>query len=365
MKKILIVDIGKQYGGTERYVTQLATLFSEKYKFYFLVRKSSMLKEVVYEEKIGEVLEVDLKITKILKSIRDIIRYIKINNIEIIHTNGINSECLFNLISLPKKINLITTIHGIAEFDRIEKNLLTRKFFSYLQVLCLKKYNDIIAVSESVKNNLVKKGINSKKIHTIYHALDVKDKYSIREDSEILRICYVGRLEKVKNVQYIIESLRYIENKKKIVIDIYGTGSELTYLKDLVLKYQLQDYVNFNGFEKNINHVYKSHNILIQPSLYEAFGMTIIEAMSNGVIVLCSSVGGMKEIIKDKNNGFIFDINNPKSLSILIDSLLNNEINLETIRKNAYIDVLKRFNTLDFLKKMSEVYEKKEDMFYD
>ena len=359
MKNILLVDLGKEFGGAEKYVIQVASLLRNRYCFYFLTRNESLLSKKLDELKLGKIIEIEFKISTFLSDINLVSNYLHKYKIDVVHANGINSD--FFLALLPKKNNalFVATVHGMAEFDRISKNLIIRKVFSLIETLSLRKFDSIIAVSKSIKNYLVKKQINKSKIVTIYHAIDVNGSLPTYKKHHPLMICYIGRLEKVKNINFLLEALHSIEHIDNIICNIFGTGSELKNLKKLVLQYGLEKCVTFKGYSSDVTQIYRTHDVLVQPSLYEAFGLTIIEAMSNGLPVLCSNVGGMKEIVCNNYNGLLFNVDDLSSLVVLLKEIMDDSINLCYIRENAYKMVREKFCTPVLIHKLCCVYEKR------
>lgn len=362
MKQILLVDLGKQFGGAEQYVIQIGTLLANRYQIHFLVRNSSLLSKKLQEMQLGPVLEIAFNRASVLGDIHLVKKYLFQNQISLVHANGINSEVFLAICGIQNQVKLVTTVHGIAEFDRIEKRLFVRTLFAKMQILSLKSFHRIIAVSESIKENLIEKKVEPQKITTIYHGISVDrplPPYTMKYRP--LRICYVGRLEKVKNISFLIEALHELTDIENIECDVYGTGSELKKLQELTVRYNLQDHVRFKGYSTDVNQVYRSHDLLVQPSLYESFGLTVIEAMSNGTPVLCAQAGGMKEIVHHGINGLLFSLEDPKKLAEQIHEIANGAINLELLRENAYREIQERYSIARMMGALCKVYDNERD----
>lgn len=133
--------------------------------------------------------------------------------IDVIDVNGINSGLFAVLMNLP--IRRVTTVHSNADVDRADKPRLVRKAFVALENYCLHKSKKVIVVSKAIEKLLLERGIESNKIYLIPNG--VKEIHyaekSLRSDEiEPLRICYVGRLEKVKGCEYLISALKRLKN---------------------------------------------------------------------------------------------------------------------------------------------------------
>ena len=108
-------------------------------------------------------------------------------------------------------------------------------------------------------------------------------------------------------------------------------------------KNDLENQVNFLGF-KDRNYIYKhikDYDLLLQPSLYEGFGLTVVEAMAAKVPVLVSNIEGPMEVIENGKFGYFFEVGNPKDLSLQIDKIIKNYgenkfiLNIEVARKRV------------------------------
>lgn len=364
MKNVLIVDIGKQYGGAERYVEQIAESLDGSYNFFFLVRSGSLLENKLREgSHKNKLLSIKFNSISLLHDLKKIKNYIKTYHIEVVHTNGINSEFIMTLEKIftkTKNINYITTVHGIAEYDRLEKSGVEKLLFSKIQVLALKNFDNIIAVSNSIKDNLLKKRINENKITVVEHGIKEREKLLEYYVHQPFKICYVGRLEKVKNALMLIQALDEMDISRNMeyICDIYGSGSQYEYINKYINEKDLTNKVILKGYVEDVDDIYHSHDLLIQPSVYESFGLTIIEAMQAGIPVLCSNVGGMAEIVEDNVNGVLFDINNIEDLAEKINYIMCGIIDLKKIRVSAFETVNLKYTLSRMKEKTKKVYEK-------
>jgi len=153
------------------------------------------------------------------------------------------------------------------------------------------------------------------------------------------KLLFVGGIEPRKGLHYLIRAL-FLTNKD-VEVTIAGAGSlgrrYEAYLKNMIAKLNVQKQVKFLGIvdEKEKWKLYRFSDAFILPSIHEAFGLVILEAMSVGLPVIASNVGGIPEIIKDGYNGLLFEPRNPKDLAEKINTLLNDSEMRERISRNA------------------------------
>lgn len=352
--KCAFVNLGKHFGGVENYLlTLVAKWIKEGNEGVIIAKSNTQFAKAVHEKlKNARIIEVDYKISDFIR----VKKILKKEQIELIDINGINSA--FFMYGINKNVKKITTVHSNAEMDRIDKSKFVRKLFLKIEKMCLKKSEKIIAVSEAIKNLLVCRGINADKISVIHNGVKKIDypQENKKQDGTV-RICFVGRLEKVKGCEYLLRALKIIKNNQdSFHCDIYGDGSLRTLLEEYVIKNEMNAQVSFKGFNNNIRTLLCKYDVIVLPSLYEAFPLTIPEAMNAKTLVVCSDVGGMSYIIKDKSNGFLFKKGDYTELAEILDSICNGKVNVKKITDIAYkefeelytVEVMTK-NTFDFL----------------
>ncbi|OJU37499.1 MAG: hypothetical protein BGN96_03890 [Bacteroidales bacterium 45-6] len=190
-------------------------------------------------------------------------------------------------------------------------------------------YDSVVAISDGVKLDVLDRtAIVSEKL---YNGIDVR-KISPRESpfasNGSFRIIQIGRLlDEIKGQSLVIRALSLLKQKDlgvEVSIDFIGAGSSESALKEMVAQLGLLDHVRFLGL-KDREYIYshlKEYDLLVQPSLFEGFGLTVVEAMVAGLPVLVSDVEGPMEIIKKGKYGFYFESNNVDDLVRKLVSLI-------------------------------------------
>jgi glycosyltransferase involved in cell wall biosynthesis len=192
----------------------------------------------------------------------------------------------------------------------------------------ISKYNRVFAISNTVKNDIEKR--SSVKPIVIYNGIKIEQvKQKVDYNFSIFKIVQVGRLDhEIKGQHILLKALKiivYEKGVKNISVDFIGEGKSLDYLNGLVKEYHLEDYISFLGMRdrKFIYEHLKDYNLLVQPSLYEGFGLTIVEAMAAKVPVLVSDIDGPLEVIGFGKYGWIFRSNDANDSSTKILEIIN------------------------------------------
>lgn len=352
--KCAFVNLGKHYGGAEQYLqTIIKSWLDNGNEAIVIVRYDSELCKNIRKIMPGlSVIEVGFDV----KSIFAVKKILKSDKVDIIHINGINSGVFINLIhsNVPK----ITTVHSNADLDRAEKPYFVRKIFVWIENYCLKKSDAIIAVSEIIKKLLVSRNILENSITVINNGvkyIEYPQKKWKNILAEPLKICFAGRLEKVKGCEYLIRAVALLKTECRIQCDIYGSGSQKQELINICKEFQVDEIINFKGFCNRIREILPQYDVIVMPSLYEASPLTIPEAMNAKTLLVCSDVGGIPYMIKDGVNGFLYERGNVDELSQIIRNIYFGNCDYNMILNNAYNDFIKQYTEDSMIKKTFSV----------
>ena len=130
-------------------------------------------------------------------------------------------------------------------------------------------------------------------------------------------------------------------------------------LKDLVEEMKLKGFqINLPGYVKDVKNEISRHDfIIISSKVPEAFGISAIEAMARGVIVMANRLGSLTEFVTHLETGLFYNEEDPKSLPDLIHDIQAQKFDLAKIRKNAYQMVKTRFNAPQQLAQFEQILE--------
>jgi len=238
----------------------------------------------------------------------------------------------------------------------------------------------IVTVSYAMKDELISLGFPKEKIQVCYNGVDpqkynpetvnseqtrkIRELYGVKDDEPM--ILFLGRLVGVKGVDRLIMAMPHVLQKiPKAKLVIVGLGDLQDYLVNLVKTMRLHDSVKLNfefiSEEERILH-YAACDVAVFPSLYEPFGIVVLEAMSmeRPVVVGAAGVSGMREIViccGDEQCGFHINPSNPADIAWGINSALENREKGRWLGKNGRRRVLEEFTWDKIAEKTLELYE--------
>ena len=192
-----------------------------------------------------------------------------------------------------------------------------------------RRASKILAVSQSVKRNLVNLGIAEDKIYVVHNGLTFSKRacWNRSDSSDVIRIGVVGRISPLKGQKLVIEAMRLLALEQFELTCIFAGSGEESYvreLKDLAKAYGLDGKIQWRGYIKDPIVVYEDLDILVIPSLTEAFGMVALEGALCGLPVVASRIDGLAEIIENDSTGILFNAGDSGDLAGKIKVLAMN-----------------------------------------
>lgn len=172
--------------------------------------------------------------------------------------------------------------------------------FKRLIVATAKRCDKIIYLSHDIKYELLEHHFSPEKLVYIPNGVDVKRFLPINrsEQRASKNICFVGRIEAQKGLDYLMRAMAIIISQdKEVTLTLVGEGKQRAALEDLARSLSLAHHVVFTGLVGNVLPYYHSARVFVLPSLSEGMSSSLLEAMSCGLPVVTTLVGGSKEMI--------------------------------------------------------------------
>ncbi len=282
---------------------------------------------------------------------------------------------------------LISTVHstwkGEAEairgepYSRLNSNekfmVSFNWFLRIFEEKMLEHSNKIIAVSDFTRRELLQYyKVKEDKIRVIHNGVDVdkfkpatdklKAKAELGFNTEDKAILSVGRLYARKGLFTLIESMALVARKfrnAKFIIAGKGLSNEMKKLVSYATKLGVKDNMVFTGYfpDKKLPLLYQAADIFAFSTFYENLPFAVLEALSTGLPVVTTNVGGIPEIIESGRNGFLVQPFNSKELSARILYLLEHPTEASEMGFLARKTILGRFDWRLIVKKVLKVYD--------
>ncbi|MDW5471553.1 N-acetyl-alpha-D-glucosaminyl L-malate synthase BshA [Staphylococcus equorum] len=267
-----------------------------------------------------------------------------------------------------KDIKIMTTLHGtditVLGYDHSLKNAI--KFG-------IEESDIVTSVSQSLAkqtNDIIE---TDKEIIPIYNFVrenEFPTKPDVQtEEDERLKTCYgikpeekvlihVSNFRSVKRIDTIIDTFAKVHKSMPSKLLLLGDGPELMDMKQKARDLNIEDEVLFLGKQNWVSEFYQISDLVLLLSEKESFGLTLLEAMKSGVVPIGSTAGGIKEVIKHEDTGFLVDVGDSTSASEYALKLLTDAKLYKTMQTQMLADVSERFSS-DLIADQYEYYYKK------
>lgn len=249
--------------------------------------------------------------------------------------------------------NTLVCVHHFDHYRSSEKDSIKKKFKIWKERISFSLIDKILTVSGYGKKEIISLGVHPEKIAILSPGidignLDIKRKNFINKKTGF-NILFVGHCFPRKGIKYLIEAINELD-QYHFTLDIVGdTGKDPKYYDSLVsfiVKNGLTNKVNFYGRvnQERLSEFYSNADIFILPSLWEGFGIVLLEAMYFKLPIIASSVAAIPELVKDGENGLLVPPQNPNSLALAIKKLIENPGLRKSMGENAYKKVINSYS---------------------
>ena len=234
---------------------------------------------------------------------------------------------------ISPKTKTVVTIHDLIVFNHPKghpiKPILIEKY--YLKKLIKIKSVYFSCVSESTKSDFLSNfSNNSPQIHKQTFVATNASSHLQKKTSNNSKNPYILSVSTVlprKNYFNLIQAINFLKDKiphKLVIVGGYNSKN-ISKLQKFIKQHNLNHKVEFTGFvnDEELDKKYSQADMLVIPSLYEGFGLPVLEGLSRGIPVICSSIPPFKEVGGDV--AIYFDPNNPVDIANQIVFLANNK----------------------------------------
>ena len=284
-----------------------------------------------------------------------------------------------HLLCLPKSV---VTVHDVMPWVNpdiiFSKNILVKlrqQFYYLLQKEALSSSSKIITVTKSSKKDIEKYlGIADSRIEVTYES--VGEEFKKLEEAKISKfrserklaapfLFYVGGFDTRKNVLVVLEAFKEISALlPKLMLVLAGSfevsnlkgGNQFPALKKYVVENHLTEKVQFTGYvsDQDLVYYYNAAECFVYPSLYEGFGLPVLEALNCGAAVVCSNSSSLPEVVGEA--GLQFTPDNKEELVLSLKKVLTDGQLRESLQNKALLQA-KKFSWEKVAQKTLEVFE--------
>ncbi len=270
---------------------------------------------------------------------------------DLIHTHLFGGELYGSLAARLARISsVIATVHSTNLHESLIRSI-ARKIYTPL----IKRF---IAVSPAVAAQVIQSGIcKAEKVSVIVNGIDTERfRPEAKAKTPFFMVGTVGRLEPEKDQETLIRAIDRLDRLPRLRCSIGGNGSLYRRLEDEIDARDLNHRVHVAGQIADVPDFLKSLDVFILPSLWEGLPMVVLEAGACGLPVIASNIPALEGLIKDEENGFLFNPGDEEELAKKIARLHDDTELRELFGQRLHAMIVARYDIRIMAKAYEEAY---------
>lgn len=298
-----------------------------------------------------------------------IIEVAKYEKIDIVHAHyaiphAVSGFLSRDIISQDRPMKLVTTLHGTdITLVGLEPSYLPLIKYS------LEKSDAITAVSKYLADKTIQNFDISSPIDVIPNFVDT-EAYKRKEVPRCRKslcpncdtlLVHISNFRPVKRVTDTIKILKKVRETRPARLALIGDGPDRSAAEKLVRELDLQDYVRFYGKMVCFEEILAGADFFLLPSQSESFGLSALEAMSCGVPVIGSNIGGIPEVVAHDETGYVAELGDTDRMAKYIIDLADNTKKWKIFSENARKRAVEKFDKSKVVDMYESVYRRMTD----
>ena len=248
----------------------------------------------------------------------------------------------------------VHTVHNVADKEaegRVQK-IINKTYFKL-------GWSTPVALSPEVQRSIVSfYGLDAPKVPVIYNGIDLsrcipKERYGA---GETVTLVHIGRFNEQKNHEGLLQAFQKIRKScPQCHLNLLGDGELRQSMEAYAKELGISENVHFQGSQSDVYPFLHDADLFLLPSKYEGMPMTIIEAMGTGLPIVASAVGGVPDMLRDRESGLLTACD-PDAVSQAVLTLIGREDLREKLGKAAKEDS-KRFSAEYMAEEYCKAYQ--------
>lgn len=359
--KVLHVLTDRNIGGAGRWLLYYLKYHNrEKFEVKVLLPHDSLLVEAVQALDVPVIAMEEMEDKSFdKKAMKALAKVFRQEKPDIVHTHAsMTARMAARLARVPYIFNTKHCMEGAP--GPLPKKILRRRVNATFS-------DKIIAVSRAVRRSMVHGGTSPEQIAVVYNGIEPIPIPTAEEKAALLAsfggkagekaVGMVARLEEVKDHEtFLLGAQKVLENRKDVRFYIIGDGSLREELERRAAELGISENVIFTGFLQNVETIEAALDIAVITSKAEALCLSILESMIAGIPAVGTDSGGVAEVIKHGENGFLIPIGDSDALAERLEELLADDAKRKAFGEQAKKDAESTFLADKMTRRIEKLY---------
>jgi glycosyltransferase involved in cell wall biosynthesis len=355
MRRVLIIDLSKRFGGADVRVAQIASGLSAKFETAVAVIEGSQTHERL--KKGG------IRVLPLAGGRKDprlaayLYRIMREWGPAVVDAHNAQSMLWGLPAARACRVPIrVATFHSV--FAESERRPLGRLLYGALDFLVRQCANRAVSVSETVTAHLLRVGFDPGQVFTIPNGIPVSEPRRLcTEPTRPLRIAVVGRLVPVKGHSVLLEALASLPaDVGDVECLIVGDGPEKDRLEFEARRFGVSSKTQFLGYRTDAVEIVANSDLLCLPSLTEALPFAALEAAARGVPIVASRVGGLAIHFTDRKTAMLVPPGDPRALAAALAACARDRREAHAMGERGRLMVADRFSIARTLSETALAY---------
>jgi len=313
-----------------------------------------------------EAIKIPIANARLLIDLPKAARLIAEQHIAIIHSHGYKPSVFGFIIRLLKKIPVIATCH--LWFEPSKGPLKTRVMIR-LEKFFYRWFPKVIAVSEPIKNILLKSNLSTAQVGIVCNGVDIAEvsaaspmhhplRKTLNINESTFCVLNSARLTRQKAQWTLVKAAAILKQRgESIRILIVGEGPLEQELREQIFAENVNDYVELLGFRSDINQLLAMSNAFALPSIDEGMPMSLLEAAAAAKPIISTLVGDIGKLIKHNTTGLVIPTDDPTALADAIVHLKSNAPFARDLAQQAHAYMEQHYSSQSMCSAYLDIYQ--------
>ena len=275
---------------------------------------------------------------------------------DVVHTHGYRPDVIDASVARELGIPIVTTAHGFTGGPW------RNRFYEYLQRRAFRRFDAVVAVSRPLGERLTRAGVLSARIHTVPNAWRPLALTLEREAArralgiplEDFVVGWVGRLSREKGPDVLIDSLALLADVP-VAASIVGSGTQRDWLEARAEQRRIGDRIRWHGLVPEAERLFPAFDVFVLSSRTEGTPVVLFEAMSAGVPIVATAVGGVPDVVSAEQV-LLVRSNDPHALAAAIRDVYTRPAAAAQRARAARTRLNRDFGVAPWLERYVDIY---------
>ncbi len=262
---------------------------------------------------------------------------------DIAHSHGYRSDVLHAAVARKLGLPTVSTAHGFSGGPW------RNRCYEWLQVRAFRRFDGVVAVSTGLETRLVSAGVSPDRVHVVRNALRAVPAALTRDDARRRlglsepnpRVAWIGRLSPAKAPDLFVRAIQHVTHGEAR-FSVLGSGGLDSECRTLAQTLGVDDVITWHGSVQGAATLLSAFDVVVMTSRTEGTPMLLLEAMSAGVPVVATAVGGIPDVVSPKE-AHLCETGDVRAIARAIDCVLSSPEDARTRARAALRRVQRDF----------------------